>query len=151
MSHELHSSKLEYLGIVAAMRSFCRELCEQQNVEIDFQSYGVTTHLPPDISLGLFRVLQEALHNSVKHSGVRHFGVQLRENSSEIQLDISDSGRGFEIEAGIQSRGLGLVSMQERIRLVNGTIAIESKPMHGTTIRVRVPIKSEEADQRAAG
>ena len=151
MSHELHSSKLEYLGIVAAMKSFCRELSDRQKVEIDFKSDGVSTRLSPDISLCLFRVLQEALHNSVKHSGVRHFDVQLREDSREIRLDVNDSGQGFEIETAIQSHGLGLISMQERVRLVNGTIAIESKPMQGTAIRVRVPVRSEETGQRAAG
>jgi signal transduction histidine kinase len=77
--------------------------------------------------------------------------VKLRGDSREIHLDISDSGQGFELEAAIQRRGLGLISMRERVRLVNGTIAIESKPMKGTTINVRVPFKSQEADQRAAG
>jgi signal transduction histidine kinase len=149
--YELHSSKLEYLGIVVAMTSFCREFSDQQKVEIDFKSDGLPTRLSPEISLCLFRVLQEALHNSVKHSGVRHFDVKLRGDSREIHLDISDSGQGFELEAAIQRRGLGLISMRERVRLVNGTIAIESKPMKGTTINVRVPFKSQEADQRAAG
>jgi PAS domain S-box-containing protein len=150
MSHELHSSNLEYLGIVAAMRSFCRELSTRQKVEIDFKSDNVPIQLPPEISLCLFRVLQEALRNSLRHSGVRHFDVQLQGDSREIQLDISDSGRGFVLEAAIQTSGLGLISMRERVRLVNGTIAIESKPMSGTKIHVSVPVKPE-ANQRVAG
>ena len=150
MSHELHSSKLEYLGLVDAMRSFCREFSDQQNVEIDFKSDIVTKHLSPEISLCLFRVLQEALHNSLKHSRVRHFDVQLWEGSGEIQLIASDSGKGFDVEAAMQGRGLGLTSMQERVRLIKGNIAIESKLMGGTRIHVRVPLSSELDSRRTA-
>lgn len=151
MSHELHSSRLEYLGIVGAMKGFCREFGEQQKVEIDFRSYDLLTPLPPEISLCLFRVLQEALHNAAKHSGVRHFEVQLRADSGEVHLIITDSGRGFDVEAAIHGQGLGLISMRERVGLVNGLITIDSKPMRGTNIHVRVPLASEQAFQRAAG
>src|SRR5262249_54170811 len=78
MSHELHSSKLEYLGVVVAIKGFCREFGERQRVEIDFRSDDLPMRLSPEISLCLFRVLQEALHNAAKHSGVRHFKVRLR-------------------------------------------------------------------------
>jgi PAS domain S-box-containing protein len=147
MSHQLHSSKLEYLGIAVAMKSFCKEFSDQQKVEIDFTSGGLPNRLSPETSetsLCLFRVLQEALHNSAKHSGVRHFDVQLRGDSREIYLKISDAGQGFELEAAMQGHGLGLISMRERVRLVNGTIAINSKPMGGTTILVRVPLGLKE-------
>src|SRR5207302_7502359 len=86
LSHRLHSSKLEYLGIVVAASSFCKELAEQHKVEIDFSHAGVPRSLPKEISLCLFRVLQEALRNAVKHSGMRHFRVELRGTSREIQL-----------------------------------------------------------------
>jgi len=98
-----------------------------------------------------FRVLQEALHNAAKHSGVRRIEVQLREDSSEIQLVISDLGNGFDFETAMEGRGLGLTSMQERVRLVNGMIEIQSKPMGGTTVHVRIPLASEPGFQRAAG
>ena len=99
----------------------------------------------------LFRVLQESMHNAVKHSGVRRIEVQLREESGEIHLTIRDLGKGFDVDAAQQGRGLGLTSMQERVRLVNGTIAIDSKPMGGTTIHVRVPLEFQQASQRNAG
>lgn len=150
MSHELHSSRLEHLGIVGAMKGFCREFGEHQKVEIDFRS-DLLTPLSPEISLCLFRVLQEALHNAAKHSGVRYFEVQLRADSGEIHLIITDSGRGFDFEAAMRGQGLGLISMRERVRLVNGMITIDSKPMRGTSIHVRVPLASEHAFQRAAG
>ena len=107
--------------------------------------------LPREIGLCLFRVLQEALHNAAKYSGVKRMEVQLREDSGEIHLLVSDLGRGFDSETAMQGRGLGLTSMQERVRLVNGIIEIQSKPMGGTTVHVRVPLKSEPTSRRAAG
>jgi signal transduction histidine kinase len=151
LSHELHSAKLQYLGIVGAIRGFCKEFGEQQKVEIDLQSHDMPSPLSPDISLGLFRVLQEALHNSAKHSGVRHFEVRLWGTSDEIHLTVRDSGAGFNREAAKQSRGLGLISMEERLKLVNGTLSIESQPQHGTTIHARVPFDSNNDSARAAG
>jgi PAS domain S-box-containing protein len=151
LSHELHSSKLQYLGIVAAIRGFCRDLSEQHNVEIDFEAQDVPRPLPSEISLCLFRVVQEALHNSAKHSGVRHFKVQLRGTSDGIHLTVSDGGVGFDVKTATGGRGLGLTSMQERVRLVNGTIRIESKPMAGTNIHVRVPFTKERNSVLAAG
>jgi PAS domain S-box-containing protein len=149
MSHDLHSSKLEYLGVIAGIKSWCKEFGERQRVEIDF-SNDVHSALPFEIGRSLFRVLQEALHNATKHSGVKRIEVQLREDSGEIHLIIRDSGKGFDVEAALQSKGLGLTSMRERIRLVNGTFSIESKPMGGTTIHVRVPLESKHAAKREA-
>src|SRR5262249_3819818 len=119
-------------------------------MEIDFES-DVVNPLPLEMGQSLFRVLQEALHNVLKHSGVRRVQVQLREDCGEIRLLIGDLGRGFDVEAALQGKGLGLTSMSERVRLVNGRIAIDSKPMRGTTIHVRVPFKSEQGPQGAAG
>jgi signal transduction histidine kinase len=150
LSHELHSSKLEYLGIVGGMKSCCNEIAERRGMEIEFKSFGLPNSLLPEVSLCLFRVLQEALHNAAKHSGVKRTEVQLAKNSGEIHLIIRDLGKGFDIEAARKSRGLGLTSMRERVRLVNGTISIESKPMGGTTIHVRVPLESEHAAKREA-
>jgi len=107
--------------------------------------------LPQEIGLCLLRVLQEALHNAYKHSEVNRIEVQLREESGEIHLVVSDAGRGFNLDAALHGKGLGLTSMRERVRLVNGMISIESKPMGGTTIHVRMPIGSEQERQRAAG
>jgi signal transduction histidine kinase len=151
ISHQLHSSQLEYLGIVAAVKSLCRDVTLRQNVEIDFTHEDIPKPLSHELSLCLFRVLQEALHNAVKHSKVRHFEVKLGCSANQLHLTVSDRGTGFDIERATDRGGLGLISMQERVRLVNGTIAIESKPMGGTTIHVCVPFYSENAAQRAAG
>jgi len=119
-------------------------------MEIDFTS-DVDSMVPFDIGVCVFRVLQEALHNALKHSGVKRVEVQLREVSREIHLVVSDLGRGFDIEEALQSQGLGLTSMRERVRLVSGTTTIDSKPLGGTRIHVCVPLRSEHSIQRAAG
>jgi len=142
LSHELHSSKLQYLGLAAAMRGFCREFGEQQKVEIDCKIHDLPATLSPDISLCFFRVLQEALHNSTKHSGVRYFEVELWATPDEIHLAVSDAGAGFDIDAAKASRGLGLISMEERLRLVGGELSINSQPKRGTTIHARVRLNS---------
>ncbi len=126
LSHKLHSSKLEYLGLAAAIRSFCREFSQQHNVGVQFDDEDVPGNLPYDISLSLFRVTQEALQNALKHSGADHFSVTLQGLENEIRLEVRDSGSGFDVERAKFDRGLGLVSMQERAHLVHGTFAIES-------------------------
>ena len=151
LSHRLHSSKLEYLGLVAAAKSFCKELSEQQKVEIDFSHTAIPRSVPKEISLCLFRVLQETLQNAVKHSGVRHFKVELRGTEGEIQLTVSDLGVGFDPQDAIHRRGLGLISMRERMQLVSGEISIKSQPGGGTTIHARVPFNSRSDSARAAG
>jgi PAS domain S-box-containing protein len=149
LSHELHSSKLEYLGVVAGMKSWCKEFGVRQKMEINFIS-NMPNPIPLDVGLCVLRVLQEALHNALKHSGVKRVEVRLAEHSNEVRLTVRDSGRGFDIEAVKQGSGLGLTSMRERVRLVNGTISIESRAMGGTTIHVRVPLATERAYQGAA-
>ena len=148
LTHRLHSPKLEYLGLERASASFCSELSVRHKVKIDFHSENIPKNLPKEVSFCLFRVLQEALHNSPKHSGVRHFGVRLWLSSDKVHLAVSDSGAGFDIKTAMKGRGLGLTSMRERVRLVNGTIVIDSKPMGGTTIHVFVPLESQQASQR---
>jgi PAS domain S-box-containing protein len=151
LSHELHSSKLHYLGLTAAIRSFCKEFGEQQKVEIDFTSHDLPGTQSPDISLCLFRVLQEGLHNSVKHSGVRFIQVRFWGTPDELHLTVSDQGRGFDRLTVEASQGLGLISMEERLKLVNGTFSIDSDPQRGTSIHARVPLSSEIESVRAAG
>jgi PAS domain S-box-containing protein len=140
LSHRLHSSGLEYLGLEAAVSGFCRELSEQQNLEIHVRLDGVPEMLPHEVSLCLFRVLQEAVHNAIKYSGVREFDVSLSGVSNEIQLSVHDSGVGFDLSDANAGSGLGLTSMRERLRLVNGQLSIESNPQHGTTVLARVPL-----------
>lgn len=151
ISHRLHSSKLEYLGLVAACKSFCTEIAERRKIQIEFNAKVVPSATPEDHALTIFRVLQESLQNAIKHSGARRVDVHLGGVSGEIQLTVRDNGVGFDVDKAMSNRGLGLVSMRERVGLVNGTILIASKPMSGTEINVRVPVSvaNSEKNMRA--
>ena len=140
LSHRLHSSKLEYLGLATAMRGFCKEFGEQQEVDIDFETHDLPSALSPEISLCFFRVLQEALHNSVKYSGVRHFEVRSWATPTEVHLTVIDFGSGFDVEAAKAGRGLGLISMDERLKILNGTLSIQSQLKRGTTVHALAPL-----------
>lgn len=140
ISHRLRSSNLEYLGIETLAKSFCTEFAGQKKVEIDFKSHDVPSHVPLEISFPLFRVLQEALLNSAKHSGKRHFNVELFGTSNAIHLTVCDSGRGFDPAVAILGNGLGLASMRERLKLVNGEFSIESRAQRGTKIHASAPL-----------
>ena len=141
LARELHVAKLEYLGAEAAIRSWCKEFGARQKIDIAFTSQ-ITGSLPPEIGLCLFRVVQECLHNASKYSGARLIEVRLEERATDVHLSISDSGTGFDMETAQHGRGLGLTTMRERVLLVKGSIAIESKPMGGTRIAVRIPVDS---------
>ena len=147
LSHQLHSSKLDYLGVVAAIKGFCDEFSRQHEVSIKITDANVPRELPQDISLCLFRVAQEALHNAVKYSGTNQFTVLLLGMGDCVQLVVSDAGAGFDVEAAKRNRGLGLVSMQERVHLVHGTLSVESQPGKGTRILAVVPLVDEDAGQ----
>jgi PAS domain S-box-containing protein len=151
LSHELHSAKLEYLGVLAAMRAFCKDFGEQQKMQVSFRAHDVPNPVPTEVSVCLFRVLQEALHNAAKYSGVKQSEVRLWGTPDELHLTISDSGEGFDRETANVSGGLGLISMEERLKLVSGTLSIESQPKRGTVIHAQVPLKSDAPLMRAAG
>jgi PAS domain S-box-containing protein len=150
LSHRLHSSKLEYLGLEAATASLCTELSERQNVKIHFRCDGIPEDLPSEVSLCLFRVLQEALHNAMKYSGAGVFEVSLAGSPQGIELRVHDSGAGFDAKAASNGHGLGLTSMRERLRLVDGRFSIDSKPNQGTTVFARVPLSAETATASSA-
>ena len=151
LSRELHSTRRDNLSPFVAMGCLCHDMGEQLKVKIDFQSHDLPGSVPPDVSLCLFRVLQEALRNSVKHSGAQQVDVGLWGTSDEIHLSVSDRGVGFDIQAAKVGRGLGLVSMEERLKLVKGNLSINSQPKGGTTIHARVPLHSTSDSVRAAG
>jgi PAS domain S-box-containing protein len=145
LSHQLHSSKLDYLGVAAAIRGFSKEFSKQHGVSVEFTERDVPRHLPKDVSLCLFRVAQEALHNAVKYSGVSQFKVELSATGDEVQLVVTDAGAGFDLEEAKETRGLGLVSMQERVHLVHGKFIVESKRGMGTRIVAIVPRVAEDS------
>jgi signal transduction histidine kinase len=140
MSHELHSSKLEYLGLVAALKGHCREFAEKRGVVLKFNHEGVDGSLPPDVTLCLFRVAQESLYNFIRHSGSKTAMVSLEITHSQVRLLVADEGCGFDVDSKIAGAGLGLVSMSERLRLVGGTLSIKSQLASGTRVEAVVPL-----------
>jgi signal transduction histidine kinase len=141
LSHELHSVTLEHLGLAAALRSFCSDLARHQKVKIEFVERNLPGSIGPEIALALLRVVQEGVHNAVKHSGGRKFQVELVGTPGEIQLTIRDFGVGFDPEQAMKGEGLGLMSMTERILPFNGTLSILSRPKQGTELIVRIPVQ----------
>jgi signal transduction histidine kinase len=127
------------------------ELHPSRKVKVAFDSEGLPPSVPPEISLCLFRVIQEELHNALKHSGVKFFEVKLRGSPTEIRRTVRDSGVGFDPQLQWEAQGLGLISMQERVRLVQGTISVTSKRQSGTEINVRVPVSAGNDSKSAIG
>jgi PAS domain S-box-containing protein len=140
LSHRLHSSKLEYLGLTAAITAFCREFSERNGVQIDLECDAIPRTVPGEISLCLFRVLQEALQNASKHSGSQQYQVSIKCGVNEIDLTVSDSGIGFDPQQATQGKGLGITSMRERLKLVAGELYIEPRSPNGVMVRARVPV-----------
>lgn len=140
LSHRLHSSRLHLLGLASAASGLCKDLSERHNLEIKFHAEDVPKTLSEEISLCLFRVLQEALQNAFKHSGVRRFDVFLAATPTEVELRVHDSGAGFDLEQAAAGPGLGLTSMKERVKLIAGQLFLDSSPGAGTTVQVRVPV-----------
>jgi signal transduction histidine kinase len=146
LSHQLHSLKLDYLGLAGAMKSLCRELSERQQVQIRFTDTGIPRSLPPDLALALFRITQEALHNALKYSGAREFNVSLNRIDNDIELAVRDKGVGFDVDTAMKGHGLGLISMRERILALKGVLTIRSQPMQETEVRVRAPLTSTDSN-----
>jgi PAS domain S-box-containing protein len=150
MSHRLHSSKLEALGLAAAVRGHCREVLAQ-GLRVEFWEVDVPVSLSRDVQLCLFRVVQEGLNNVVKHSGAREAQVTLNGTRDALMLSIADVGRGFDETEAADRDGLGLASMRERLRLIDGELTVTSRSGHGTTIEARAPLISPRGQPAASG
>jgi signal transduction histidine kinase len=143
MSHALHPSILDNLGLTTAVKSLCREISEQSGAQVEFTDRNTPGSLSREVSLSLFRVVQEALHNAVKYSGEKRFEVRLQGISDGVELEVRDYGVGFDVAGVKKTAGLGLVNMRERIHLVKGTFTIDSQPNAGTRILARVPASAQ--------
>ena len=144
LSHELHTYKLQLLGVVSAISGVCSEVSARHKLEVAFTHKHVPGTVPHDIALCLFRVLQEALRNAVRHSGARHFAVSLEGTATLLTLTVRDEGSGFKPESLPRDRGLGLTSMRERLKVVGGELVIDSLPPGGTTVVARVPLQDPQ-------
>jgi PAS domain S-box-containing protein len=139
LSHELHSSKLEHVGLVPALQGLCREFGEKHQIAIHFRNPGPPVTLSKDVALCLFRIAQEALGNAAKHSGAAEACMELSSNDSAVTLRISDSGAGFDSDTQNLFPGIGLIGMSERLRFVGGALYVRSSPGSGTEVIAEVP------------
>jgi PAS domain S-box-containing protein len=145
LSHQLHPSKLHYLGLSAAVRDLCHEFSKAHKIEVECSVQDPPSSLDQDVSLTLYRIVQESLRNVAKHSRARHVKVELTPRSKSIQLRVSDDGVGFSGDHIGSSHGLGLVSMRERLRLAGGELSIWSRPSLGTQVEAAIPLAAERA------
>jgi PAS domain S-box-containing protein len=140
LSHQLHSSELEFLGLAVAVKSLCREFSEQYRIKVECVCNDIPEKLDNDIALCFLRIVQEALHNVAKHSHASTVYVQVCGAPTDLALAISDDGVGFEMNKIRKTAGLGMVSMRERMHLIGGEFAIASKPGNGTKIQAKAPL-----------
>ena len=141
ISHRLHPSILDDLGLTAALNELCEEFSARDGVEVQFTQEAVPPAIPSEVAACLYRVAQEALHNVLKHARTDYVWVRVSGDSRGIHLSIHDTGVGFDSEAGLRRPSLGIVSMKERVLLVQGEFSIHSQPGQGTEVRVFVPLR----------
>jgi PAS domain S-box-containing protein len=149
LSHQLHSSKLEHVGLVPALHGLCKEFSEKYKIGIRFNESEGPLDIPKDVALCMFRVAQESLGNIVKHSGAREAQVQFSVNALGISLRISDQGKGFDPAIKNPTAGIGLIGMSERLRLVGGRLLVKSATGRGTEILAEAPVALPVADEKA--
>ena len=148
LSHRLHSSKLQHLGLPIALKEVCRQMASQHRIDIDLQTGSVPSTLPEDVSLCLYRIAQEALSNAVKHSQSKRIEVGLNSSNGRVMLEVKDFGIGF--DPATQIGGLGLATMQERLRMIGGTLSIHSIPGMGTELIAEARMESSRGATTAA-
>ena len=149
IAYQLHPSILDDLGLTAALRSYVDELSKQDGIAVKFSARDIPETLPPTAALTLYRVAQEALLNVVKHAGTHQAAVVLTYHDGTVQLTVRDKGAGFDRERVRGNGSLGLVSMEERARLVNGQLQIRSRPGEGTRVEVTIPLPAAAEFQKS--
>lgn len=142
MTHQLHPAVLEHLGLISALRSHCEEFSRHEGIQVWFMTEHIAEPAP-EVSICLYRIVQEALRNVAKHSGAKQAWVRIKQDKEGIQLSIVDKGVGIHPDAVREPSGLGLISIRERVQLANGQLSIIA-PAEGTHIKVRVPITWKE-------
>ena len=140
LSHELHPGVLQHVGLAAALKGHCAEFDRQHAIEVTLSAADGLDGIPDDVALCLYRVAQEALRNVAAHAGARKAQVTLRSTDDGLELVIADDGQGFDLAEARHQEGLGLISLDERVRLVGGSLTINTEPKRGTEVRVQVPL-----------
>jgi signal transduction histidine kinase len=150
LSHQLHSSTLESLGLVPGVAALCKEFTATQGIRVDFTSAEVPRTIDSDTALSVFRIVQEGLRNLKKYSGTGEAKVDLRVKGDRLEVTVRDEGFGFDLKGLRTNEGLGIRSMEERVRSLGGKFELRSEPGKGTTLRASLPLKSGGEPQGAA-
>jgi signal transduction histidine kinase len=150
LSHRLHSSTIESLGLVPAVATLCKEFTTQQNLQVEFTSKEIPRTVPPDAALCIFRIVQECLRNLKKHSGAQQAQVSLRVNAGKLNVSVLDKGCGFDTKELSHKEGLGVRSMEERVRLLGGEFVIQSAQGKGTTVNAWVPLAANGLEAQSS-
>jgi signal transduction histidine kinase len=140
IAYELHPAALDHLGLRVALRSYIREFSEREKIPVVFTPRKVPARIPVEVGSAFYRIVQESLRNIAKHAGKASAKVTLTGGSNQLSLSIRDDGIGFDVRSARGKGGLGLVSMQERVRLIHGDFSLETLPGRGVTITIRVPL-----------
>jgi signal transduction histidine kinase len=144
LSHDLHPTSLRLLGLAPALKTHCLDVAERQRVPVAFAASGDFRKVPTDIAICLYRIAQEALRNAVVHGHAEKISVEIARSPDAVDLIVSDDGQGFDVDSMRRGTdGLGLVSMEERARIVGGAVEISSRDGHGTIVRVHCPSELE--------
>jgi signal transduction histidine kinase len=142
LSHDLHPATLEHVGLIPALRTHCADFARQNRLDVRFRADEALPPLPRDVAVCLYRIVQEGLRNVAKHAGVQDASVSLTQTQDLVELTIVDCGRGFNQDGEAARRGLGLLSLEERARLVGGVFKVTSAPDRGTALHVQVPTRA---------
>jgi signal transduction histidine kinase len=148
LSHGLHPAVLQHVGLVAALQSHCAEFERQHHFDVRLFATGAIEPIEPRTALALYRIAQEALGNAARHAHARHVTVSLERCGNTLSMTVADDGEGFDVGTAGNSGGLGLVSIEERARLMQGRVAIRSERNGGTVIEVYVPAPAEGECER---
>ena len=143
LSYKLHPSKLDHVGLAPAVKSLCAELTERGKLKVEFNQTGFPAVLDRDVTLCVFRIAQEGLRNCVKHSGAESARVMLTKTRNAVRLVVSDNGCGFNTKTALMEKGLGFISMKERLHVLGGRMNVYSRLLRGTRIEITVPLRSE--------
>lgn len=142
LSHQLHPAVLEHLGLVTALESYIDNFKDEEQIDVSLSAEIGDERVPFQTSICIYRVAVEALRNVSRHSGAASATISLKRVDGLLELQVSDSGKGFDVERFRKDGGLGLVSIEERLRLLQGTCEIQSSPQKGTTLVARVPLSN---------
>ena len=144
LSHSLHPGVLQHAGLVPALRGYCRRFEKEHGLTVTFEANGELATVPPDVSLCLYRVTQEGLGNVARHATAQQARVTVSRDGDGVVLTIGDDGRGFDLVEARRAHGLGLISLDERVRLLGGHLIITSTPQRGTELRITIPLNARE-------